>query len=186
MAAKCDCCNCVVESDYGTSVVVGDGSAASPFSVDQASVPYLRPAARVRRTTDQSISNSAFNVVSFDAEVFDSDGFWVVGSPTLITIPHQGLYVFGGNGKWATNATGTRELAIRLNGSEVLRTNDQPVHPTFGGANSIWQTVGYQYRLEVGDTLELLARQESGGALNLEAEADDSVVFWIFYAGKTI
>lgn len=184
--AACDCCGCVFESDYGTSIVTGEGTATDPYIISMASVPFVRPAARVRRTTTQSITPSGtFVPISFDTEIFDTDAIWTVGSPTEFTINTDGIYIFGGCGLWAANGTGTRELAFRLNGSNIIQTNDQPAETTHA-ASTRWHHITYQYRLGAGDSLELLARQESGGALNMTAEAEDSIVFWIVYAGRVI
>lgn len=185
--AKCDCCGCVFLSDYGTSTIVGEGSANDPYKVSMVDPTWLRPGARVRRTSTQSIATGAsFTAISFDTEVFDQGNFWVVGSPTLFTIPETGMYIFGGNAIWAANATGTRELGFRLNGSTILLAVDQPPDPTNGGTTTIYAHAAYQSKLTAGDTLELVARQESAGALLVNPEADDSIVFWIVYAGKTI
>jgi len=185
--ARCDCCGCEIASDYGTSTVVGDGSAATPFTISKIDPNWQRPHARVRRTTTQSITPSGtFNAISFDTEVFDFGGFWVVGSPTLFTIPEDGMYIFGGCGIWAANATGTRELGIRKNGTDIIMVCDSPPDGTNGATMTPRAHVTYQSPLVAGNTLELVARQESGGALNMTAEADDSIVFWIVYAGKKV
>lgn len=186
--ARCDCCGCVFESDYGTSTISGSGSQTDPYTVSIVDTAWIRPAARVRRTTNQSIATGAtFAPITFDTEIFDQGGnFWVVGAPTIFTIPLAGLYLFGGCGLWAANATGTRELGIRLNGTTIVNVNDQPVESIHGGTFTPNSHVTGQSRLGIGDTLELVARQESGGPLNLTAEADESISFWIVYVGKTV
>lgn len=184
MANRCNCCGCFVSSDYGTSIVVGTGSASDPYTVSRVDIAWIRPAARVRRTTSQSIpTGDTFTAITFDLEVFDQRDFWSSTDPTMFVAPQDGLYLFGGNGIWAANATGTRELALRLDGTTIIQTVDQA---TTGASNTPASHISYQYRLGVGQTVELMARQESGGALNLTAEADDSIVFWIVYLGKTI
>lgn len=185
--ARCDCCGCALESDYGTSIVTGEGDATDPYVIALADPGWVRPAVRIRRTTNQSIASGAsYAAVSFDTEVFDQGGFWIVGSPTLLTIPADGLYIFGGCAEWAANATGTRELGIRLNGTIMLQVDDQPPESTNGATLTPWMNLSYQYRLGVGSTLELVARQESGGALDLVAEADDSITLWAVYVGRTV
>lgn len=184
---SCNCCGCVVESDYGTSVVIGEGTTTDPYVISLVNADWVRPAVHVRRTTNQSIDTGAtFTAVSFDTEVFDQEGFWSVGSPTLLTMPEEGLYIFGACAKWAANDTGTRELGFRLDGGTIIRIDDQPVESTSGATLTPWMNLSYQYRLNAGSTLELVARQESGGALNLVAEADDSITFWAIYAGKIV
>ncbi len=186
--AKCDCCGCVFLSDYGTSTITGEGTATDPYVVSVVDPTWERPSARVRRTTTQSIpsTDATFTPITFNTAIFDTRTFWSAGAPTLITIPEQGLYVFGGNGKWAANATGTREIGFRRNGSEILLVVDQPMEATNGGTTVPSSHASYQARLNAGDTLELIVRQESGGALDMTAEADNSIVFWIVYAGKVV
>jgi hypothetical protein len=186
--ATCDCCGCNIVSDYGTTLVSGTGTHVDPYVISKVDSSWIRPAARVRRAATQSIaSGAAFAAVSFDTEIFDQGGnFWDPAFPTRLTIPQDGMYIFGGCGLWAANATGTREIGFRINGSTVIQLNDQPTDTINGGTNTPWQSVGYQKRLGMGEYLELVVRQESGGALNLNAEADDSIVFWIVYAGRTI
>lgn len=184
---SCDCCGCIVESDYGTSIVTGGGTASDPYTIVLADPEWVRPAVRVRRTTNQSIPTGAsFAAVSFDTEVFDQGGFWDVGSPTLLTMPEEGLYIFGACAEWAANVTGTRELGFRLDGGTILQIDDQPVESNEGATLTPWMNLSYQYRLNAGSTLELVARQESGVALNLIAEADDSITFWAVYVGKIV
>lgn len=184
--ATCTCCGCVFASDYGTSVITGSGEPGDEYIISEVDASWIRPAARVRRTTDQTIATGGFAAISFDTEVFDTNNFWVVGSPTIFTIGLEGIYSIGGCIKWAANVTGTRELAIRKNGTTILNLDDQFVDANNGGTFTPWQTVTYNARLSVGDSLELLARQESGGNLNVTAEADDTSVFWIVYLGKTV
>src|SRR5688572_4835260 len=186
--AKCDCCGCVIAEDYGTSEVTGEGSSTDPYVVSLVDETWQRPAARVRRTTDQLISHNIFVPISFDTEVFDTGGFWVIGSPTLFTITEAGMYAFGGCVRWGVNAEGTREVGFRKNGSTILLVNDQPVDATNGATVSPWQAASYQAPLAPGETLELVVRQEASGgaALNTFTEADDSQVFWIVYLGRVI
>jgi hypothetical protein len=186
--AACDCCGCIFESDYGTSIITGTGTKPDPYQISIVDTAWIRPAARVRRAALQAIpTGAAFTAITFDTEVFDQGGnFWVVAAPTRLTIPLSGLYIFGGCGIWAGNATGTRELGVRLNGSTIIAVNDQPPDATSGAGNTPWQQITYQKILGEGDYLELVARQESGGSLNMTAEADDAIVFWIVYAGRTI
>lgn len=185
----CNCCGCVVESDYGTSIVTGDGTAAEPYTIALVDPTWVRPAVRIRRTTNQSFpSTTGYGVVSFDTVVFEQGGeFWAAGAPTIITIPEDGLYIFGACGKWAAgNLAGARRIGFRLNGTTVILTDDQPLEATHGATLTPWMNLSYQYRLGIGDTLELVAHQNSGDSLNLVAEADDSITFWAVYVGKTV
>lgn len=187
MATTCDCCGCIFESDYGTTNVTGTGTHSNPYVVSKVEPTWIRPAARVRRTTNQSIATgAAFAAITHDTPSFDTGNFWSASFPTRLVIPQTGLYLFGGSCMWQAAAAGTREIGIRLNGTTVLQLNDQPTDATSGATNTPWQSVGYQYRLSIGDYLELVVRQESAGALIVQSEFDDSPAFWIVYLGKTI
>jgi len=65
------CCGCHLESDYGTSVVTGDGSQTNPFTVAQTDSGYDRPLVRVGISTGstQSIPDNTDTAVSFDTRV---------------------------------------------------------------------------------------------------------------------
>lgn len=183
--SRCDCCGCILAGD-GTSVVTGTGTRANPYTIAMEDASWRRPSARIRRTSNQAVATGDnFTVVSFDTAVFQEGVFWSIGSPTLIGIPEDGIYLFGGCTRWQANDTGTRELGFRLNGLNVIALNDQPVD-TFNDGVNHWSEITYQQRLGAGETLELVARQESGGSLNLVTDDENSVVFWIAYMGRVI
>lgn len=179
------CCGCVLESS-GSVNVIGDGSKSFPYQVSLVDPNWKRPSARLQRTTNQSVLDGANpTVVAFDTEVFDQGSFWAIGNPTLITVPEDGIYIFGACALWQANGTGTRELGFRRNGLTVVHMQDQPTDTFNAGAN-LYMDVSYQLPMGAGETLEVIARQESTVTLNLIAEADDSIVFWIVYAGRVV
>lgn len=182
--ARCDCCGCVFDSDYGTSIVTGSGTTVDPYIFSEVNADWVRPAARVERTTSQSIPNNTITAISFDTENFDTGGFWTVGSPTRLTVSEEGLYMFGGCVLWPANTTGTRELGLRLNGTTILQHNDQPVDPSL--SIPYWQQVTYQAILTPTNYLELTARHEAGVSLNLMEEEHESMSFWIVYMGRAV
>lgn len=185
--ANCSCCGCVLESDYGTSIVTGDGSQSNPYSIALVDPTWQRPAARVRRTTTQSIPLDLVNytAASFDIEIFDTGNFWTIGSPTRFTITEPGIYLFGGCFLWDNSGDGIREIGIRLNGTTLLLNNHQPTRIT--NEAGLINEIEYQWKLNTGDYIELMARHENHiGSLNITPETESSIVFWIVYAGRTI
>jgi hypothetical protein len=186
--ASCDCCGCVLDDDYGTSLVSGTGSSGDPFVVEMIDPGWQRPVARVRNSASQLIasSTSVYTAVTFDTEVFDIGSFWDIGNPTRLTAPLDGIYLFGGGVVWAANATGIRELGYRLNGTTILNTYDQSTDAVSGATNTPWMSSEYQWRLGVGDYVELVVRQESGGNLNITADGQNASVFWMMYAGRVV
>lgn len=145
------------------SPVEGDVLTFDGTSWNKANAHY---AARVQRTTDQTIANNTLTAVSFDAsgEAFDPQGMWDSGSPTRLTIQKAGLYMMTSNVDWDPNATGVRLIAIRLNGSTILVSN-----AVVGNATTFAnrQTASTLYSLAASDYIELVVQQISGGDLDI-------------------
>jgi hypothetical protein len=130
----------------------------------------------VRRSTNQTISNAATNVVSFDTVVLDELGAWNAGTPDLLTIPVPGMYVLEVHGQFAANTTGLRRIST---GVDRLGTLSQLQIPAAtGGPNTPLATLTIQ-RLVAGDLVRHLCYQTSGGNLtyvSVEQEPYLSVV----------
>jgi hypothetical protein len=109
---------------------------------------------KVYRSTDQSIPNSADTSISFSTETTDTNNMWVVGSPTILTIPYAGLYVFGGHLSYAANATGRRETRLRVNASILKGTIASRLVQPSGAVCVALSTAAI---LSAGDTIDLTA-----------------------------
>lgn len=155
------------------------GAAASDYvylgdiaSVIAAAVPIA--GARVRRTTNQvGLGNDAEVPVSFDddstAPNFDIGNFWVVGSPTVLTVPAGlgGLYVITGNIGYAPNATGVRFAYIEADiGAGFVKVAQPCLPATAGGSFTCVPTMAI-LSLAPTNQVRLVARQNSGGPLDL-------------------
>jgi len=128
-----------------------------------------RPILRARQTVAQSItSGGAGSALTFDSEDVDSSGMHSTSSNTSrATAVYPGWYLFAGNGSLVQNATGLRTLSWNINGSAQSGAGSSD-----GGAG-----VGIDFRhpaaatlffLNVGDFVEMILFQNSGGALNTE------------------
>jgi hypothetical protein len=81
-------------------VAATSGSPARPSELDAAAEAAVasvlaRCGCRLRRiSTSQTINDNSNTTVSFDTEDEDTDGFWAIGTPTVITIPtgKSGIY----------------------------------------------------------------------------------------------
>lgn len=124
------------------------------------------PAARVHRSTLQTVTTGGSGaVVTFDVEDHDSDTMWTGGTQVLVNTP--GLYVVTAGAVFATNATGARQVGLRLNGTTVIGGASVP-----GMAGSPIVLSGTAvYPLNIGDYLELLVFQSSGGDLDVTVTA---------------
>lgn len=126
-------------------------------------------AARVYRSTDQSIPNNTATAVSFDRTRFDGEGMWAAAQPARLTCPASGLYLICGHIAFAQNSTGRRMLTLQVNGSLLIAGQSAPGfgtsgHNTLLSAAALWQ-------LEEGDFIEMLAYQSSGSSLAVKCLA---------------
>jgi hypothetical protein len=140
--------------------------------------PFTLPfsGARVRKTSDQTISASTTTDITFDAERFDTDGYHEgTTHPERLTIPTSGYYYIGANVEWDANATGFREAAIQLNA-----TTDIAKSRFFSGSSSTYDhNLGALWLCTAGDYFKLRVRQTTAGNLKVLSVSAYSPEFWI-------
>jgi hypothetical protein len=120
-------------------------------------------------TTAQSISNDTDTDITFNAEDFDTNGFHDNSTNNArITIPSgkAGKYILQTSITFASNSSGTRNVAFRKNGTTVLGSMLMPALSGFA------QRVQHFYiaDLSVGDYVTVEVNQNSGGSLNVLAD----------------
>jgi hypothetical protein len=142
---------------------------------------YLNSQARIKRTTNQSISNSTITVISFDAEDIDTDTLHDNSTnPSRITVALAGKYLVGGLMRYANNATGTnRQARIHKNGTLVngAFANDHIPSATQEShvfCISLIDAVATDY-------FEFAAFQDSGGNLDVQFS---QTRFFAMYIGE--
>ncbi len=124
------------------------------------------PAAKVTRSTLQTIATGGAGAsITFDTEVSDTDTMFA-GPATTLTVNTPGLYVITCGAVFASNATGNRQLAPRVNavvvgGASVAAVNGAPT--VLSGAATV--------KLNIGDSIDLLVFQSSGGNLDVTVTA---------------
>lgn len=135
--------------------------------------------ARVHSTTNQTTNNSTQTPLSFDTVDFDTDVMFALVAPDRLTVRTAGVYVMIGNFLYAANATGQRQANITRNGDHassiflarnVLPANTVPFIGTAVNVSAVWS-------LAVGEYVQLLALQQSGGALDVLTAAVYSASF---------
>lgn len=138
--------------------------------------------ASATRATNQSIPNSAYTAISFDAASFDSNGFWSAGAPTRLTVPAggDGVYIVSTEAHWQASAVGNRGLALHVNGASY---EGQVFGPNCGGVGQPFQGFAKQVELVAGDYVEIQAFQDSGGALNVLGSAELSPCLQLTFIG---
>lgn len=122
---------------------------------------------RLRKENGQTIGNAALTDVEFDTAEINDDNWWASGSPTVFTVPFNGLANPVANCGWEANTTERRQLRITHNlistgGSRALaivRWDAVSSEPTPQSVNGGWVPV------LAGDTFIVQARQDSGGGL---------------------
>lgn len=126
------------------------------------------PRAQAIQAVAQTIPTSAETAITLDTGTgigtVNNDGMWVTGANTKLTAVTPGKYLISAAIGFAANATGRRQAAIRLNGTTFLTQTEASV-VTAASAVTNCPIPSFEYQLNVGDYLELLAFQTSGAGL---------------------
>lgn len=133
-------------------------------------------ACRITNSIATTLADSTLTALSFDTERYDTAALYSGGAPTRITIPTAGIYNIGSCIQYAFNTTGYRFNGIRLNGANFLAAQLQLPVTTAATGTDI--TLNVQWQFSVGDYVELMAFQNSGGGLDVTKAADFSPEFW--------
>jgi hypothetical protein len=145
------------------------------------------PSAKIRRSTNQSIPNSAATIVSLDTADHNTDTMYSGATPTRLTIKTPGLYLVSANVEWAANAVGSRNAWIQVNGNALDRIVETMVDASGAGDSRL--NLSQIRRLSAGDYIELAVYQSSGGSLNIATTTNQSNVFsatWLGGPSQTI
>jgi hypothetical protein len=131
-------------------------------------------ACKVRRSTTQSIPNTALTAISWGAADSDPFGMWDIATPTRLVAPWDGYYGLSTTVTWAeiTVALSWRKCGVFLNGSTTvfeefdidMITASQTHQPTNHLAS-----LGFP--LAAGEFAEVKVEQNSGAARTTSAEA---------------
>lgn len=139
----------------------------------------VKPYARLRQTSVQSISNATYTGLTFTTEDYDSvGGHSTVTNTSRYTAQVAGAYVFGGGAAFAVNAAGTRSTRWALNGTAIAGTTSPGFDPS---VTSVVVARPMLVVLAISDYIELQARQSSGGALNTSVTSDDQSTMSVWY-----
>ena len=142
----------------------------------------LTPMARVQNSANISIATSTTTPLTFDTDIFDTDGIHDTGSNTdRLTCQTAGLYLFTASVWFDSNATGYREIQISIDGVGII-VRERKV-PISGVATPVSVTGG-PYPMEVGEYAILSAWQNSGGSLNILNVSIYSPVFSMVRVGS--
>lgn len=121
-----------------------------------------QPRCRVGRSTDQTIATGSGAAISFDTERWDTDRMWISTDATKVYCRTPGHYIFSANVRFAANATGYRQILIKLNGTTIIGDN---IRPNNSGTTNSDLPLATDWVMVEGDYVELIAIQNSGGDL---------------------
>lgn len=129
------------------------------------------PRVKVYKTASQSIGNSGWACLTWNAEAFDSDTMHDnTTANSRITFTTAGTYQITYNAMWANNSTGLRNHTIEKNGN-TTQGNGTPVVEPFAiapvAASYTGASISVVASFVAGDWIQAFAWQNSGGALNL-------------------
>ena len=136
------------------------------------------PKVRAYNSVAISIPTASETIVPFDSERYDSDAIHDTAVSTgRLTCKTAGLYRITGRLRFAANTTGIRYAYLRLNGATII---DFDARVPLSGLQT-YLLVSTEYQLAVNDYVELIAYQNSGAALNLEAAPNHSPEFMMSF-----
>jgi hypothetical protein len=128
---------------------------------------------RAAKNASQSINDSTFTAASFQVEDYDTDSFHDNSTNnSRMTIPSGkgGYYLLVADISFASSGAGTRKIAFRVNGSDY-RT-EMGIQASAGGTSTEVVLSDIQ-NLSAGDYIEVMAWQNSGGALNINYDGNN-------------
>lgn len=166
-----------------TTVVAGTTIDASWANTNvRDNVEYLAtnaPACRVfNSATISHTTSAAYQALTYDSERFDNATMHSTSSnQSRIIATAAGKYVVGGGLEFAASATGQRNAALKINGATFVGQDGGG--STGGGGINCNPSAFYSFA--VSDYVEMLGYQNSGGALNMNLNANISIEAWAFW-----
>lgn len=148
----------------GTDLGIGSGKRFRMQSQNR--IRYLNSMANAYRiTSDQTLSNNTNTIVEFNAEQFDTDTIHDNSTnPGRLTAKLAGKYLVSCSIRWEGNATGTRSVGLRKNGTTFISANGSK---DVEGNHVIVTGSPVIIDLAANDYVEVIAFQDSGGDLDI-------------------
>ena len=136
---------------------------SSNYIIGRLTVPAV-PVALLRQTTLQSLGNGSFTALNFHMADIDTHGGYSATSPTVYTVRRSGYYSLAGGVAYAASTAGRRWCRWRSNGTEIPGSGANANATSSGQMLLVARTINVQ--LAQGDTVDLQAFQDTGGALD--------------------
>ncbi len=131
--------------------------------------------ARVYHNVAQTIPDSVETILAFNSARYDTDTIHDnVTNNSRLTCKTAGIYLIIGQVQFDPNATGFRQLSVKLNGATLLDLVSVGIRNV---ANQWMADISTIYSLAVNDYVEISVYQSSGGNLNVVNESNRSPEF---------
>jgi hypothetical protein len=117
---------------------------------------------RVINTGTQNIDSATVTALTFNSEIYDTDGCWDAGSPTRLTAQRDGYYLAGGTWMLASGqntAASRMQLAVKVNDTTWMGGNE--MHTIANKGATVGCSSG-MFWLSAGDYVELVAYHDEG------------------------
>jgi hypothetical protein len=108
-------------------------------------------------------SGNTYIAINLDTELYDTVDGWSPAAPSRYTVQVAGLYLATAAVGFVANSTGNRSLQIGVNGGSG--TVGVRIAGPCAPSNSWFSSITAHLQLSVGDYVECMAWQASGGSL---------------------
>ena len=155
---------------------IADGTADDLLGWDGSgnAVSVSTDGVKVYNSSNISISNSSDTSLTFNTEYWDDNTLHDTSTnPGRLIATVEGRYLICGGVSWSSNATGNRNLSIRLNGTDTVKLES---YKSLSGSKSHY-AICVVVQLAAAEYAELMVFQNSGGSLNVERIASRSPEF---------
>lgn len=139
------------------------------------------PAARVTHSVAQAISDTTVTALLFDTERFDTDTIHsTVTNTSRLTATTAGVYLITAHISWASGAAGRRQIALRVNETDLIAVQETKLASTDFSELSV-STI---YKLGATDFVEVRVFQVGVAQLNVNATGNHSPEFAMTWMGE--
>ncbi len=166
--------NTNLASNAVTTAKITDASVTAPKIGGQA---YTR----VYHNTTQSLSTGVFEVLSFNTVRYERvDDMYDAAVSSRLTARRAGLYAVGAHVTIGSGGAQARALHLRKNGTDYIARN----YGHTGGTDSWSGSTSTEVELAIGDYVQAVAFQSTGGSVNVSAGTATEMGnadFWMRY-----
>ena len=140
-----------------------------------------QPMARAFHNAAQSVANNTVSTLAFNSERYDTDTIHDNSTNSeRLTCKTAGKYGIWVNIRWASNATGVRDLSLVLSaGPTTIANVNQDSNDTGVHSMSLYT----EYVMAVNEYVTVAVFQDSGGALNVDSASAFTPEFGMHWLG---